>query len=117
MIFTSYTAREPFASAWRKDWNALSVDDQIDIEDAVQRWQPSGPETGHVYADIDGRKCILARKVRSVRRFVIAVYDNVLKEIEVVSIAPGGIQKVVVAAFDFAGVPRHALSAKASWTG
>jgi hypothetical protein len=71
----------------------------------------------HIYAQIDPDRQILARRVPGPDCYLVAVHDKAGNEIVAVSIEPGSLQTVIMAAFDYAGIPRYSVAAKTNWTG
>lgn len=117
MILTAYCQKEPIASAIAAARAEMPIEDQVSIEDALQRWALWGPEPGHIYAAAGLRYQVLARRVPYVRRYLVAVHDLNVPEIVVVSIDRGEIRKVVRPAFLYMGVTGGVFVLHAGWTG
>lgn len=117
MILTAYCQDEPIASALVAARAKMPVQDQVDIEDALQRWALWGPEAGHIYAQAGTRYQVLAHRALYVRRYLVAVYDLNVPEIVVVSIDRGGIRKVVRPAFLYLGLNAGVVVLNTGWTG
>ncbi|MGI9333986.1 MAG: hypothetical protein ACR2RL_12625 [Gammaproteobacteria bacterium] len=98
-------------------WASMSIEDQVDVEDALQRWGLFGPEEVHVYARIAARHQVLARRVPYVRRFLVGVHDLNVPEIIVVSLGRGRIEAVTRDAFLYLGLGARAVQRNPEWTG
>jgi hypothetical protein len=118
MILTAYCEKEPIASALAKARAGMPVQDQVDIEDALQRWALWGPEAEHIYAYAGAaRYQVLAHRVPYVRRYLVAVHDLNVPEIVVVSIDRGEIRKVLRPAFLYLGINAGVVVVNTGWTG
>ena len=117
MILIAYCEDDPLAANIAAAWAALRVQDQVEVEDQLQRWALWGPEETHIYARVDARRQVLARRVAYVRRFVVGVYDLNAAEIIIVSIDRGPIQTVVRSAALFLGPLPGSLTRNRRWTG
>jgi len=115
MILTSYCNVEPIATELRNTRRSMSIQDQVDIEDALQRWGHLGPEKGHIYHTVGLRVQVLARNIVDTGRFLVGVHSLVDNEIVVVSMNTGPINSAVRPAFLYLGPV--ASSPNPNWTG
>lgn len=93
----------------------MSIEDEVDMEDFLQRWGMMGPEEAHIYARVDANRHVLARRIRIARRFLTAVHDFSRNEIVVVSMERS-ILRAVRSASLYLG-PHPALVPNRRWTG
>jgi hypothetical protein len=117
MIFTTYCADEPIASNLQAARNAMSIEDQVDMEDALQRWGEFGPEDAHVYARVSVTVNVLARKVPDAKRFLVGVHKIDKNIIVAVSLDKGLIKAVVRPAFLYTGISKKPPIYNPDWTG
>lgn len=103
MILTSYCDDPRIAPGLEADRRSMSIEDQVEMEELLQRWghpdhgQP--PEAAHIYLDLDDRYSIVARREPFSRRFLVGVHDRQQGEIVVVSMARRPIRQAVEPAF------------------
>lgn len=93
----------------------MSIEDQVDMEDMLQRWGSMGPEEAHIYSRVDASRHVLARRVRFARRFLVGVHNFGRNEIVVVSMERS-IRGALRSASLFLG-PHPSLSRNPNWTG
>ena len=117
MIYTSYCDVEPIKSQLDAARGTMSIEDQVDMEDALQRWGYMGPENAHIYATTTVRLDVLARKVRFVNRYLVGVHDHDKNMIIAVSMDAGSINRVVNPAFLLIGFQTPPPIRNPNWTG
>lgn len=95
----------------------MSIADQVDVEEALQRWGQLGPEEPHIYTSLGSWWHVLARRVFYARRYLVGVHDLNANRIVAVSMEKGPIRSVVRPAFLYIG-PRHGVhEPNPNWTG
>jgi hypothetical protein len=120
MIFTSYCDDPRIAPGLEEDRRSMSVEDQVEMEELLQRWghpdYGTPPEPAHIYLEIDDRYRIVARRERYSKRFLVGVHDLENQEIVVVSMARGPIRKAVQPAFVYLRI-QDTPHRNPEWTG
>lgn len=95
----------------------MSIADQVDMEEALQRWGLLGPEESHIYTRLGARWHVVALRVVYARRYLVGVHDLNARTIVAVSMEKGPIRSVVRPAFLYIG-PRHGVhTPNPNWTG
>lgn len=117
MIFVTYCEDQPFAGQIAAARKGLSIEDLIDIEDALQRWALFGPEDAHVYAWVGRHSRVLARRVPYVKRTIVGVQELKTPEIIVVSIVSGRGTTIGQYAFLYLDPAAGSIEYNQRWTG
>lgn len=120
MLKTSYCQQAPIGDAILRSFSAMSLDEQIEIEEIMQRWRDLGIENGHIYEWIGSRFEVLVRRVPFSRRRLVAVHDKNRGHVVAVNLETGALRDVVAPAYLLIGWDREAGSRKrrnTGWTG
>ncbi len=117
MIITSYCHEPPIKEAIDDAFAAMSDDEKLEIEWAMEQWRDTGVEDSHIYQSVGTRYEILVRRVPHTQRKIVAVYDKNRSWIEAVNLEDGEVKALVRPAHLWLGPHGGPVSRNRRWTG
>ena len=117
MMKTLYCQRSPIKEAIDKSFSEMSVDEQVEIEEAMRRWRVDDTEDNHVYEYVGTRYEILVCRIPFSRRKLVAVHDKNRDRVEAVNLEAGAIKALVQPAHLLIGPLAGVVQRNHGWTG
>ncbi len=115
MIKTARCWEEPIAAALKADLAALSLDEEMDVEELLQRWGEETFDPRHIYADDTLRYRVLARRLNVSSHLMVAFHDINAQTIVLTAVRNSPHQPAINTAYTYSGRTRNQLPAKPGW--